>query len=193
MPLVNLNDSASYGQFLDTLVREVGGSGTTEVTLQIDGQQSATFRVSHTDLYIHDFRNDVTGGWVTLSSLNYMHMASPVTVSGDEIRSAVIASATWAAVDTQAKERRLKLLIFVISEAARFMPVRFAVNRAIGQKHTFNYSDFDEMLHSWNHLRGLAGRAQIRVADVEQHLGTLVPAWGASPARARLRGAHILF
>jgi hypothetical protein len=193
MPVVNLNDSPSYGSFLDTLVREVGGNGTTEVTLEIDGDKSATFRVSHTDLYIHDFKNDVTGGWVQLSSLNYMHMASPETVSRAAIKFAVIESATWAAVDTQAKERRLKLLIFVISEAARFMPVRFAVNRAISQGHTFNYADFDDILHSWNHLREAVGRAQIRVADVEQHLGTLVPSWGDSEARGRLRGAHILF
>ncbi len=193
MPVVDLTNSASYGHFLDTLVGQVGGGGNTEVSLKIDGVESATFRVSHADLYIHDFKHPVTGAWVSLAGVNYMDMASPETVSRDEIRSAVISSASWTTVDTPAKERRLKLLIFVISEAARFMPVRFAVNRAVGQGHTFAYADFHEMLHSWNHLRDLVGRAQIRVADIQKHLGTLVPSWGDSAARARLLNAHILF
>jgi len=191
--LVDIGRPSDYGHLLDTLLKKVGTGGTTSVAIRLDAQDSAEFQVRNADLYIVAFRNTVATAWHALSSENYNDMAAPDTVSRGEIRDAIIDSATWATVNTTQKEKYLKLLIFVISEAARFMVVRFAVNRAVTGRQSFHYRHFVLILRSWSAIRGRVGRALITVADIRGHMPAVKPNYDTSEAWTYLHGQNLLF
>jgi hypothetical protein len=190
---VDIGRPQDYGHLLDTLLKKVGSTGTTSVAISLDGQVSAEFQVRNTDLYITAFRNGVATTWQALSSENYNDMASPDNVSRGQIRNAIIDSATWAAVNTGQREKYLKLLIFVISEAARFMVVRFAVNRAVSAGQSFPYRHFVLILRNWSSLRDRVGKALITVADVRGHMAAVKPHYDESEAWTYLHAQNLLF
>ena len=192
--LVEITDSSSYGRFLDGLIGRVGEQATEEVTLVHRGEPSAKFRIDLRDLYVDAFWNGRTNAWVTLRALNYNHMASPDKISSQVIHNAVVSSAQWVNVSGAAAERQLKVMILIISEAARFMLVRFAVNRVCFRDGVeLDYADLLPVIRNWSAIRERAGHAQITVADVRVHMPACDPTWMASGVRASLIENHLLF
>lgn len=190
MPHYDIGKISNYGAMLDSLIRNVGSIGTTEISITLNGHTSTNFRIRNSDLYIEAYHSN--GNWVNLVSENYNDMASPTSISKYTIEAAIQRSANWGVMNST-EEPHLKLLIFVISEASRFMVIRFAVNRAINQGHTFAYDDFSTIFRNWSSLRERCGHALITVDDIQKNLGQIKPTWGGSGAQTRLTASHLLF
>ena len=187
-----ITDSLSYGGFLDTLMMQLGKEGDITVSLLVDGVASADFRIRKSDLYLTHFKNAQTGDWVEFAE-NYNAMAAPDRVTNKALRGALVDSATWPNTGSAGVQRQLRLVIFAISEAARFMVVRFAVNRALKMYDEFKYADFGPIVTNWSSIRERTKRGLVTVADIQAHLHVVSPTWSDSDSRANLLKAHLLF
>ncbi len=213
--LIQVGKVSSYGASLDSLIKRCGGTGNDTVTLSISSTsgvtQSAQFKMRMSDLYLTAYSNSNTSGFTEFGE-NYNDMASPAVISRESIEAALGGSQSWNGdlKSAAGSQKQLKIIIFCVSEAARFMIVRSAVNRAVNNGEAFAYADFADILHKWTAMveakeaspisdidslitMGANPDRLIDNSDINRFLPSLKPTWSTSSARTNLLSNKLLF
>ncbi|AFZ05556.1 glycoside hydrolase family 18 [Oscillatoria nigro-viridis PCC 7112] len=175
----------SYLRWIAAIRPRLGGNGYFAVRLQLpDSQQSPWIRIQASGFYLEAFSTAdnpfVNGNWqgrdIPENLIPYPDPSSPEnapTVSFDSINQGAIPNANnWMNGTTDTlNHSTVVILIFVISEAARFDGVAFAVDRVLSQFATYNWYYFRPLLNLWDPISN-------QYYNTERHAGVSVRAAG---------------